>query len=138
MSHNNAMENNPEEQHTPNEIVKDAHRELPYFKGTSKELPKDYDATIERLKIQLEQSEPSSTEGKALFGIALAISFILLFVHLMELLAYPKWMELLHDIIIFAEAAIPFIISFFLKNPKYATLIRLIGIIVLVTYLLTL
>jgi hypothetical protein len=132
------MEKSPEQQ--PEEIIipKNVSRELPYFQETPKELPKDYNETIERLKTQLEQNEPTSTEGKALFGIALTVSFTLLFVHIMDLLAYPKWMELLHDIVIFAEASIPFIVSFFLKNPKYATLIRLIGIIVLVTYILTL
>lgn len=132
------MEKNPEQQ--PEEIIhsKNISRELPYFQEPPKELPKDYDATIERLKTQLEQSEPIGTEGKVLFGVALTISFVLLFVHIMELLAYPKWMEFLHNIVIFAEASIPFVVSFFLKNPKYATLIRLIGIIVLVTYLLSL
>lgn len=133
------MDNNPE-QHEPEEISlsKEVARELPYFQESPKEIPKDYDATVERLKTQLEQSEPTSTEGKALFGIALTISFVLLFVHTMELLAYPKWMEIFHNIVIFAEASVPFIVSFFLKNPKYATLIRLLGIIVLVTYVLTL
>jgi len=127
------MEKNPEQQAKENIF-----RELPYLQQAPKEIPKDYDATINRLKIQLEQNEPTSTEGKALFGIALMISFVLLFVHIMDLLAYPKWMELFHDIVIFAEASIPFVVSFFLKKPKYATLIRLIGVIVLVTYLLTL
>ena len=36
----------------------------------------------------------------------------LLFVHLMDFLAYPRWMELLHDIVIFVEASIPFVVSF--------------------------
>jgi hypothetical protein len=133
------MEKHPEQQQ-PEEIIlpEKVSRELPYFQEPPEELPKDYNETIERLKTQLEQSEPTSTEGKALFGIALTVSFVLLFVHVMDLLAYPRWMEFLHDIVIFAEASIPFVVSFFLKNPKYATLIRLIGIIVLVTYLLTL
>lgn len=134
------MKKNPEQEQQPEEIIfpKTVSKELPYFQEAPKELPKDYDKTIERLKTQLEQSEPTTTEGKALFGIALVVSFTLLFVHIMDLLAYPRWMELLHDIVIFAEAASPFVVSFFLKNPRYATLIRLIGIIVLVTYLLTL
>jgi hypothetical protein len=132
------MEKNPEQQ--PEEIIfpEKNSKELPYFQEDSKEMPKDYNATVERLKTQLEQSEPTSTEGTVLFGVALTISFVLLFVHVMDLLAYPRWMELLHDIVIFAEASIPFVVSFFLKNRKYATLTRLIGIIVLVTYLLTL
>jgi hypothetical protein len=133
------MKENPEQQQ-PEKIIfpENISKELPYFQEAPEEVPKDYDATIERLKTQLEQSEPTTTEGKALFGIALIVSFTLLFVHIMDLLAYPRWMELLHDIVIFAEASIPFVVSFFLKNPKYATLIRLIGIIVLVTYFLTL
>ena len=135
------MKKNSEQQQQQLEEVifpENISKELPYFQEDSKDLPKDYNATVERLKTQLEQSEPTSTEGKVLFGIALTISFVLLFVHLMDLLAYPKWMELLHDIVIFVEASIPFVVSFFLKNRKYATLTRLIGVIVLITYLLTL
>lgn len=132
------MEKNPEQQ--PEEIIlpENISKELPYFQEDSKEMPKDYKATVERLKTQLEQSEPTNTEGKVLFGISLTISFVLLFFHLMDLLAYPRWMELLHDIVIFVETSIPFVVSFFLKNRKYATLTRFIGVIVLVTYLLTL
>lgn len=131
------MEKNPEQQ--PEEILfpENISRELPYLQEESNEVPKDYNATIERLKNQLDQSEPTGTEGHVLFGVAMTISFVVLFIHIMELLAYPKWMELLHDIVIFAEVSIPFIVSFFLKNPKYATLIRLIGIIVLASYILT-
>lgn len=132
------MEKNNEQQPEEVRLPKDISSELPYFREDSKELPNDYKATIQRLKIQLEQSEPSSTEGNVLFGIALTISFVLLFVHIMDLLAYPRWMELVHDIVIFVEASIPFVVSFFLKNRKYATLTRLIGVVVLVTYLLTL
>ena len=132
------MENNHKQQ--PEEIVfpENISRDLPYLKEDLKNLPKDYNATVERLKTQLEQEEPISTEGNALFGLALTVSFTLLFVQVMDLLAYPRWMELLHDIVIFVEASIPFVVSFFLKNRKYATLTRLIGIIVLVTYILTL
>jgi len=132
------MKKNTEQQAEEIKPPKDISRELPYFQKDSKELPKDYKATIQRLKTQLEQNEPNSTEGNILFGIALTISFVLLFVQVMDLLAYPRWMELVHDIVIFAEASIPFVVSFFLKNRKYATLTRLIGVIVLVTYLLTL
>ncbi|MFT5647509.1 MAG: hypothetical protein ACI976_002201 [Aureispira sp.] len=134
------MEKNSEQQQELEKIIFPEKKslELPYFQEDSKDLPKDYNATVERLKTQLEQSEPTSTEGNVLFGIALTISFVLLFVHLMDFLAYPRWMELLHDIVIFVEASIPFVVSFFLKNRKYATLTRLIGVIVLVTYLLTL
>lgn len=134
------MEKNSEQEQELEKIIfpKKNSKELPYFQEDLKDLPKDYNAAVERLKTQLEQSEPTSTEGKVLFGIALTISFVLLFVHLMDLLAYPRWMELLHDIVIFVEASIPFVVSFFLKNRKYATLTRLIGVIVLVTYLLTL
>lgn len=132
------MEKNHEQQ--PEEIIfpENSSQELPYLQEDRTELPSDYNATVERLKAQLEQSEPSSTEGKALFGLALMVSFALLFVQVMDFLAYPKWMELLYDIVIFAEASIPFVVSFFLKNRKYATLIRLIGVVVLITYILAL
>lgn len=132
------MEKKHEQQ--PEEIIfpENDSKELPYFREESQELPKDYNATVERLKTQLEQNEPISTEGKALFGVALTVSFTLLFVQIMAFLNYPRWMELLLDIVIFVEASIPFVVSFFLKNRKYATLSRFIGIIVLVTYILTL
>lgn len=112
---------------------------LPFLQeGLAQQLPKDYNKTIERLSAQLEQNNPNNVEGKTLFATALVISFILMFVQIMELLAYPKWMEWVHPFLIFVEAAIPFVVSFFLKQPKYATLLRLIGIIVLVVYLFTL
>ena len=132
------MEKNHEQQSEEIICPETISSELPYLQEDSKELPKDYNATVERLKTQLEQTQPIGTEGKALFGAAMTISFALLFVQMMDFLAYPRWMELLHDIVIFAEASIPFVVSFFLKNRKYATLTRLIGVIVLVIYILTL
>lgn len=133
------MEKDPEqEKFEAATVEQNEATQLPYFKQEEQQLPKDYDATIERLTVQLAQNTPTTTEGKTLFATALAISFILLFVQLMEFMSYPKWMEFLHYIFIFVEASIPFIVSFFLKNPKQATLTRLIGVIVLVVYLFTL
>lgn len=132
------MEKNHEQEQEEIIFPENSSKELPYLQEELPKLSSDYNATVERLKAQLEQEEPSTTEGKALFGLALTVSFTLLFVQVMDFLAYPRWMELLYDIVIFAEASIPFVVSFFLKNRKYATLTRLIGVIVLVTYILTL
>jgi len=133
------MEINPEEEYKEEEALEYAEKTaLPYLKEEKQELPKDYNATIERLSAQLEQTEGSSMEGKALFGVGIIIGSILIFIQLMEQFSYPFWMEILHPVIIFAEALIPFAVSFFLKSPKHATLMRLIGIIVLLIYLFTL
>lgn len=132
------MEENPDFK-TPKEeaLEKDA-MPLPYYREEKHALPKDYDKTIERMAARLDQSEPSSSEGKALLGIGLALSSILMLVQAIELLGYPRWLDGVHHLLIFVEATIPFVVSFFLKNPKYATLMRLAGIIVLLTYLFTL
>ena len=133
------MEINPEEEYKEEEALEYAEKTvLPYLKEEKQELPKDYNATIERLSAQLEQTEGSTMEGKALFGVGIVVGAILIFIQLMEQLSYPGWMEMLHPVIIFTEALIPFAVSFFLKNAKHATLMRLIGIIVLLTYLFTL
>jgi hypothetical protein len=134
------MEINPKEEYKEEEeVLKYAEKiVLPYLKEEKKELPKDYNATIERLSAQLEQTEGASMEGKALFGVGIVVSSILIFIQLMEQFNYPSWMEILHPAIIFGEALIPFAVSFFLKNAKHATLMRLVGIIVLLTYLFTL
>ncbi|BDS09536.1 hypothetical protein [Aureispira anguillae] len=133
------MKKNPEqEKHEEEATEYESSMQLPYLNEKQPKLPEDYNATIQRLTAQLDQTSPTTTEGKTLFGTALAISFILIFVQIMEFLGYPKWMDWIHHILIFLEACIPFTVSFFLKNPKHATLIRLIGIIVLVIYLFTL
>ncbi len=133
------MEEQPEEENIEEEALElEAELSLPYLKEAKQELPKDYDATMERLAAKLEQNEESTTEGKALFGTGLAIGFILMFAQVLELLGYPKWMDSLYHILIFGEACLPFAVSFFLKNPKHATLMRLVGLIVLLVYLFTL
>ena len=133
------MEEKPEEENIEAEALEfESEISLPYLKEEKQELPKDYDATMERLAAKLEQNEERTTEGKALFGTGLAIGFILMFVQILEILGYPHWMDSLYHILIFGEASIPFAVSFFLKNQKHATLMRLIGIIVLLVYLFTL
>lgn len=133
------MEKDPEqEKFEEATIEQETTSKLPYLKEKEQQLPKDYDATIERLTAQLAQNTPTTKEGKTLFITTLIISFILLFVQALELLGYPQWMDLMYRVLIFVEASIPFTVSFCLKNPKHAILIRLIGIIVLVVYLFTL
>lgn len=111
---------------------------LPYLQEEKIELPKDYIATLERLKSQLQQSEDSSSEGKALFFTGLVIAIILFFAYINNVLGLPKWLDWLHHLFIFAEASIPFALSFFLKKNKHATILRFIGIIVVLVYLFTL
>ena len=132
------MEKNPELEkfkEVPSEKNENA---LPYLKEEKTEIPKDYNATIERLTAQLEQSEPDTKESRGLFFVGIALSAVLLGVQLIELLGYPKWLDWLHHVLIFGEAMIPFGISFFLKNNKFATFMRLIGIIVILSYLFVL
>lgn len=130
------LEKFKEESFSSNE--KNAENALPYLKEEKTEIPKDYDVTIQKLTAQLEQAEPDTKEGKGLFIMAFALSVILLGVQVIELLGYPKWLDWLHHLLIFTEATIPFATSFFLKNNKFATLMRLIGIIVILVYLFTL
>jgi len=109
--------------------------ELPYYKEDKIALPKDYDATIERITNKYEQKAPLSDEGKALFSVGIAVGAVLLFVQVLELFNYPQWLDWLHHIVIFGEALIPFAVSFFLKKPKHATIMRLLGIVVMLVYL---
>lgn len=134
------MEQQPELNHFSEEEEKNVEQEstLPYIKEEKIALPKDYDATINRLTAQLQQTEDTSKEGKALFGVGLVLSAVLMITYLIDVFGFPKWLDWLHHILIFAEASIPFVVSFFLKKNNYATLMRLIGIIVLLVYLVTL
>ncbi len=101
-------------------------------------LPKDYDATIERLSLKLSQENTDSNEQKAIIGVGLMIAFLLLFTQITEALGYPFWMVMILKCSVFAESAIPLFLSFFVKNTKLATLLRTIGLIVFISYLYTL
>jgi hypothetical protein len=113
-------------------------QKLPYLQEEKQDLPKDYDVTMKKLISRLDHTEATTTEGYTLFAVSLLICFILVFIQFMEIQNYPAWMEWLHPIVIFAEALIPFAVSFFLKNPLHATVLRFVGILVLSFYLFTL
>jgi len=106
---------------------------LPYLKEDSP-LPKDYEETIERLSAKLE-NEASPPQQTTLLIIACTLVAVLGFTQLAEWAAYPDWMVVVLKILVFAEATIPFAVSFFLNNTKYATLLRIVGIILMLLYL---
>ncbi len=92
-------------------------------------------------KIQTESSPiapPEDVTDRALWYFGLGIGAILLFAQLVDLLNFPDWTVWLYRLILLLEAALPLAVSFFLKNSKKATLLRGLGILVMVLYLITL
>lgn len=105
--------------------------------STTPPTPQAYDDALERVTQALEQTQPSTPIEKVLWGFGLSLSFILFIPLLLEWLSYPYWLELFYDLSIFVEAALPLCVSFFLKNKQQATILRVIGTIVLLMYILT-
>ena len=101
-------------------------------------LPKAYDDALQRVTQVLESQEPVTVTEKLLFGIGLFLCALLLCAQLLHWLAYPKWLEVLYSFAIFAEAALPLTISFFLKNRQQALILRIVGSLVLLLYALSL
>ncbi|MGH1335207.1 MAG: hypothetical protein ACRBFS_03700 [Aureispira sp.] len=99
--------------------------------------PKEYVKALERVTQALEEQQPSTTLEKVLFGIGLFLCFILLIPQLLDWFSYPYWLELFYDFSIFAEASLPLVVSFFLKNKQQATILQIAGTIVLLTYAMT-
>ncbi|MFK7796924.1 MAG: hypothetical protein AB8E82_05685 [Aureispira sp.] len=105
--------------------------------SNSQATPKNYEQAVERVTQALEQERPTGILEKLLFGIGLIICVILVIPLLLEFFSYPSWLEVVYDFSIFVEASLPLIVSFFLKNKQQATILRIGGTIVLLTYILT-
>lgn len=105
--------------------------------ATNQQSSKDYEAALERVAQVLEEQQPSTALEKVVFGLGLTLCFILLIPQLLEWLSYPYWLELFYDLSIFVEAALPLIVSFFLKNRQQATILQIAGTIILLIYVLT-
>lgn len=89
-------------------------------------------------QLQTSPSPPGDVTDRALWYLGLTIGIILLLAQLIDLLQYPNWSVWLYRLVLFAEAALPLAVSFFLKDHKKATLLRCLGIVVLVLYIVTL
>lgn len=98
---------------------------------------KNHDRAVERVAQALEQESSTNNLEKLLFGIGWMICVILVIPLLLEWFSYPSWLEVIYDFSIFAEASLPLIVSFFLKNKKQATILRIGGTTVLLMYLLS-
>lgn len=106
------------------------------FPEYEQQSPKNYEQAIERVTQVLEQERPTGILEKLLFGIGLIICIVLVIPLLLELFSYPSWLEVIYDFSIFVEAALPLIVSFFLKNKRQATILRIGGTIILLMYVL--
>ncbi len=98
----------------------------------------EYNAALKRVAQALEGQQPSTETEKALYVVGLSLSLILFTAQLIEWLSYPYWLELLYSFFIFAEATLPLAVSFFLKNKQQATILRVVGTIILLIYALSL
>jgi hypothetical protein len=103
----------------------------------SQPTPKNYEQAVERVTQALEQEGPTSNLEKLLFGIGCSICIILVIPLLLDVLSYPSWLEVIYDFSIFVEASLPLIVSFFLKNKRQATILRIGGTIILLMYVLS-
>lgn len=81
---------------------------------------------------------PEDITDRGLWYLGVSLGGILLLAQLIDLLAFPDWSVWLYRLVLLLEAALPLAVSFFLKDPKKATLLRGLGIVVLILYLITL
>ena len=68
-------------------------------------------------------------------GFFLSIHFSIHFIT--DFLGYHPILDFISKGLVLIEASLPLAVSFFLNHPKRATLLRLIGIIVLIGYIFT-
>ncbi len=130
------MKRKPKDKFQEKQEDKEQHQASEQFPGYEN-LPELNKETEKILLSELEKT-PEKNQSNALFLSGILLVITMMFVWIMEYFNYPEWMELLHPIIIFTEALIPFTLSFFLRNPRQSTILRIAGIIVLFTYLFAL
>lgn len=102
------------------------------------ELPKDYQAAVERLSKQLDQTGIDATQQLAVVVTSSIVGLTLLVAQLLQWLGYPTWLEAIYKLLVLAEALIPLGLSFFIQRPSTMILVRLLGISVLIVYLFSL
>ena len=110
------MKRKPKDKFQEKQEDKEQHQASEQFPGyeNSPELNKE----TEKILLSELEKTPEKNQSNALFLSGILLVITMMFVWIMEYFNYPDWMELLHPIIIFTEALIPFTLSFFLRNPR--------------------
>lgn len=115
------------------------------YLSESERLPLPTEESVESLLVKEKKSnsqeqrvleEKLSTQKLLTFlGFFLSLHFSIHFIT--DFLDYHPILDFISKGLVLVEASLPLAVSFFLNHPKRATLLRLIGIIVLIGYIFT-
>ncbi len=103
----------------------------------SRKVPENYEAIIEELQYKLDTGRSQQSQQKLLFLIGGVLAATLLINLIANWTVYSTIAVILLKILSLLEASLPLAVSFFLKNPKHALMLRVLGIFLLVSYIFT-
>lgn len=103
----------------------------------SRKISEKHEAIIEELQYKLDTGRSQQSQQKLLLLIGGVLAATLLINLIADWTAYTAITVILLKILSLLEASLPLAVSFFLKNPKHALILRVLGIFLLVSYIFT-
>lgn len=103
----------------------------------SRKISEKHEAIIEELQYKLDTGRSQQSQQKLLLLIGGVLAATLLINLISDWTAYTAITVILLKILSLLEASLPLAVSFFLKNPKHALILRVLGIFLLVSYIFT-